>query len=172
MPVRVRPRAPIPTGIGENFTRGSDPPQSPLPYRYSPWQGESPRIDFGAEPNVRLLLELSSGIRTFSEESDPGSEEIAKIHNAVLRAQTIVFLGFAFHPDNMSLITPQQQPKESSGLIDYYATAHGMSKSNQNQIERHLLKLRRGDARDNNYNIADMKCVNLFDEYSKSLEFS
>lgn len=136
-----------------------------------PWQGSSPKIGFGDEPNVQPLLELSSEIRTFTEETDPASEEITKIHDAVLKAQMIVFLGFAFHPDNMALITPHQ-PDDSNTTIDYYATAHGMSNSNQEQIGWHLRKLRTAEARDNNYNIAPLTCVDFFDEYSKSLEFS
>lgn len=136
-----------------------------------PWQGSSPKIGFGDEPNVQPLLELSSEIRTFTEETDPASEEITKIHEAVLEAQMIVFLGFAFHPDNMALITPQQ-PDDSNTTIDYYATAHGMSNSNQQQIGWDLRKLRPAEARDNNYNIAPLTCVDFFDEYSKSLEFS
>ena len=135
------------------------------------WQNEEQKIDFGEEPNATQLLDLSKGIRTFTEETDPTSVEMTSIHDAILNAETLVFLGFAFHPDNMELITPTNQPEFSPRVIQYYATAHGMSKSNQQEIRRHLIKLRPAGARDNDYYIKNLKCAPFFDEFSKSFEF-
>lgn len=138
-----------------------------------PWQGGSPSVAFGGEVSADQLLALSKEIRTFTEETDPASTEIQQIHRAVLDAQVMVFLGFAFHPNNMTLITPPQQPTVlSSGVISYYVTAHGMSDSNQEQIKRYLRRLKEAVADDNSYNVTPKKCVDFFDEYSKSLEFS
>ena len=65
--------------------------------------------------------ELSNGIRTYSEQMTD-EEELANIHNEMNAALQIVFLGFAFHDQNMSLL----RPKEG---INHRAQVFGTAKS-------------------------------------------
>jgi hypothetical protein len=80
---------------------------------------------FGGNYDARQLLEVSNGIKTFSERIDD-DECLAAIHSAIAEAQRVVLLGFAFHPQNITLMTPTErgQPKT------FYATAFGIPVSN------------------------------------------
>lgn len=59
-------------------------------------------VPFGTKPS-RELLEISGSLRTYTEQVD-NLEVIAKISHEMNLAHTIVFLGFAFHQQNMKLL--------------------------------------------------------------------
>lgn len=74
-------------------------------------------------------------IRTYSE----SSEIVDSIRSRFFGAETIVFLGFAFHPANMELLDPRTQ----LGPDDYnykriYATTLGLSKSDEEVVRGQL----------------------------------
>ncbi|MES2255050.1 MAG: hypothetical protein V4559_08415 [Pseudomonadota bacterium] len=75
-------------------------------------------VAFGSNREIRELANTDS-IQTYSESAaDP-----KPIHEEIEKAEQVVFLGFAFHPQNMALLKPQplQSPKT------FIATTHGMS---------------------------------------------
>src|ERR1039457_1503369 len=69
-----------------------------------PWQ-EPLGISFGAQINGAKLLEASAQLKTFSQRIEDESA-LSKMRKLVEEAQSIVFLGFAFHEQNMELIKP------------------------------------------------------------------
>ena len=80
--------------------------------------------------------ELAASIKTYTERVHV-AEVIDKIHEEVLRAETITFLGFGYHDQNMSLIEPVNPipiPK------DIFGTAYGMSISNSNVTTNQILR--------------------------------
>ncbi len=80
--------------------------------------------------------ELAASIKTYTERVHV-AEVIDKIHEEVLRAETITFLGFGYHDQNMSLIEPVNPipiPK------DIFGTAYGMSISDSNVTTNQILR--------------------------------
>jgi hypothetical protein len=127
-------------------------------------------VSFGGE--ARALSEdyyaLSGRIKTYTEQvSDP--DELKPIHDEVIKAERIVFLGFAFHDQNLALIKPRASIKRK----DIYATAFGMSESDVDVVKAQLLNFFEGEEReimDNGHIIIrrDLKCSDMFDQYTKS----
>jgi len=60
-------------------------------------------LHFGGEANGKKLIEISSGIKTFSEQIKYASDKI-RIRNTLSKADIIVFLGFHFHKQNIELL--------------------------------------------------------------------
>ncbi|XLZ69361.1 hypothetical protein ABT364_22940 [Massilia sp. SR12] len=126
-------------------------------------------IGFGETPTAAQLYQLSKGIKTFTEGTDPYSSEIVAIQGSLREASRVVFLGFAYHPLNMKLILGE--PQQRSRTCKVFGTALHMSESDtelvadvladQNHLFGHSAVLRK-----------DAECVKLFREYSRSLGFN
>lgn len=111
---------------------------------------------------------LSQGIKTYTEQIGSG-EMTSRIAGIIHGADHIVFLGFAYHDQNMLLLQP---PKELGASKRIFGTAWGMSESDvdvtSHQIDawfkgRDALKYRK-------INIENkLKSADLFDHYAKSL---
>lgn len=130
-----------------------------------PWQeGSSPIFDFGHD-HVDLL-ESSKQIKTFNEQiHDP--DEISSLRKAFSEAEVIVFLGFAFHKQNLDLLNPGT-PCSAKRI---FGTAYGISGSDCKVIIEDLKSMLEFKY----YNSTlfeirnDLKCVDLFNEYRRSL---
>jgi hypothetical protein len=117
---------------------------------------------------------LADGIKTYTEQIDDKKTTQAIVEK-VEQAETIVFLGFAYHDQNMKLLEPINK---FQGRKPIYGTAFGMSDSDVgvvvNQIEDWIS--RQGPAlfeppkttRIEN----KLKCAELFDYYAKSFTTS
>ena len=125
-----------------------------------PWQdgGTTP---FGATRSGKHLVAIANGVRTISESIGDGNEPKAW-STTLATADTVVFLGFAFHPLNMSLLIPAEPAERLDQII---GTAVGISAPN-------LIEIRNGigeqfgttpSLRD------DRTCFELFDEFSRLL---
>ncbi|WP_288379850.1 hypothetical protein [uncultured Massilia sp.] len=129
-------------------------------------------IPYGEAVPGRRLLDISQQIRTFTEGSDPSSSDIIKIRSTVLNARALVFLGFAYHPLNMDLLFGTEQ---QSKLINYerkvFGTAFGSSKSDTQMISWDI-GIRYGCDRDAIELRNDLKCDELFNEYSRTLSLN
>lgn len=128
-----------------------------------PWQvGDREGTPFGSDHEGPNLLSLAGRIKTFTERFEDEAAR-SEIHTLVLEAETVVFLGFAFHEENVRLIAPS--PKGHVGRI--FATAKGISVSDcqiaENQIRSDLTRADRIDFRN------DLTCYELFGEYWRSL---
>jgi hypothetical protein len=80
------------------------------------------------------LLEISQKLKTFTESID--SELAVRAKEAVSRAQTLVFLGFGFLQQNMSLIAPEAIKRATR----VHATTIGISESDQLVVATELFK--------------------------------
>jgi len=130
-----------------------------------PWQDEREGRPFGANVGGERLLSLSRQIKTFTERVED-EDAIAEMHQMVQETENIVFLGFAFHPDNMELIRPGF-PRNAKRV---FATAKGISKNDCVIVERDILD----HFKPENSNVivdlrADLTCHGLFDEFRRSL---
>jgi len=136
-----------------------------------PWYAEEHAIAFGADPSAHQLLDLASQIKTFTEGTDPGSSDIGEIRKRVAEAQILLFLGFAFHRQNLDLIRPKTPPINRSREASCFATAVGISSSDCDLIAHEVARI---------LNIPmshiafrpDLDCAGLFREFWRSLALS
>lgn len=136
-----------------------------------PWYGGKYSIEFGAETNAKQLFLLASQIKTFSEGTDPDSSDITEIQNRLVESQIVLFLGFAFHRQNLGLITPPTNAHSSPDGVSYFGTAIGISKSDCEVLLSDLMKI--GGAKREKIAIRnDLTCAKLFQEYWRSLSLS
>jgi hypothetical protein len=64
--------------------------------------GDVTGLWLGNADDGNLLVRLASGIKTYTEEVD--TDKVARIHNLLVAANQIHFLGFAYHDQNMRLM--------------------------------------------------------------------
>ncbi len=127
-----------------------------------PWQGKGNGIAYGETELYSRLLPLVDGIRTFTEQSE--DEELSNsIKKAINDAKLLIFLGFAFHDQNIELLIPE--PK--TDYCHIYGTAFDISDPVVQFLRR---KLAKGFC-ENNWEIVTLdsrcKCGKLFDEYGE-----
>lgn len=132
-----------------------------------PWQTEETGVEFGATPSARVLLETSGAIKTFTEGMNPEESDVDDIKSCILRAQKLVFIGFAFHRLNMQLISPDRYNMKWVAPR-CYATAFGVSQSDQELISQQINTLFKKSV---DTKIASMSAIDFFGEYWKSLAF-
>jgi len=133
------------------------------------WQPGQPRMTFGDDPHAVQIHGLSSGIKTFTEGADPTASDIDVIRSKVAEADLVVFLGFAFHNQNLHLLAPSGDSVPNRAMKTYLATAYGMSRSDTNSIRDAIPRVLRST---NNLHVHvhnDLTCAALFDEYRRTL---
>ena len=133
-----------------------------------PWLGQDATTEFGQEPLPKQLLELSQKIKTYAEGTDPSASEILNIREHMRKANTVVFLGFAFDQLNMELINPSQVDATTSDGIKCFATTYGISASDSNHIKKDISNLYHGSI---DVQTANLTCSGLFQEYRRPLSF-
>ncbi|WP_441255755.1 hypothetical protein [Tardiphaga sp. 285_C5_N1_2] len=128
-------------------------------------------VPYGAHPyNQADYFKLAKGIKTYTERIEEG-DLLGKMRSAVHSAEQVVFLGFAYHDQNMQLL----KSKKPLGLTRCFGTALHMSDSDREtvidqlssflyaaarqQTQRHLVKINNA-----------LTSAQLFDFYAKSLE--
>ena len=130
-----------------------------------PWQepNQLEHIAFGSE---RVSLpKFYNGIKTFNEELGE-TDEIKKIRELTASAEIIVFLGFAFHRQNLRLLNPGKKSK----VRRVYATASGISESDCSVIKDELVGMLQPDVANLRIELSsNLKCGQLFKEYWRSL---
>jgi hypothetical protein len=91
-----------------------------------PWQSQSHNggMRFGGGAGFQLIP-VAQQIKTFGE-SIGGEVPIDLIHESMNSADQIVFLGFAYHRQNLQLITPAERRRKHRRL---YGTSFGVSES-------------------------------------------
>jgi len=136
-----------------------------------PWYDQEHAIAFGAEPSPDQLLDLAGQTKTFTEGTDPSSSDIEEIRAKVAAAQIILFLGFAYHPQNVDLVSSAPSLSLPKRQAFCYGTAMHISESNCELIAHELAGI---------LNVpmshialrSDLTCGELFREYWRSLAWS
>lgn len=130
-----------------------------------PWQkGDGPSVPFG-ESSPQQLPEIAKQIRTFTEQVEEGVE-LEAIRAAIANADRLIFLGFAFHRQNVRLMA-----QEMGDHAEIIATAYQVSRSDCSVIAD---ELRRAFSINDHANypriqLADMTCAQFFEEYWRTL---
>lgn len=130
-----------------------------------PWQsGDLPSVGFG-EGSPQQLADVAQQVRTFTERVEEGAE-LAAMRTAIANADRVVFLGFAFHRQNVELLA--QAAQDHSEIV---ATALGISDSDKSVISNELYKAfeHKFIMHDSRIKLAEMPCSQFFKEYWRTL---
>lgn len=129
-----------------------------------PRQGINGAIPFGVEFDygAQQLLNVSKGIRTYNEQVADGAS-LDALRESLSLAEAIVFFGFAFHPQNVTLLAPGTP----TNVKRMYGTAIGISPPDCEIVEHQLREALRGRVTDV-YLRPDLDCGALLDQFSRS----
>ena len=133
-----------------------------------PWTNGPAQMDFGAEPRVQDLVTLAQQIKTFTEGTDPEASDIVKIRAQMAASDILVFLGFAYHPQNLELLkSSSDEIKRHNKACNCYGTAYGISDADLRVISPELKRLS-GSPMHVNVD-TDLTCRELFNKYRRTL---
>ena len=141
-----------------------------------PWQTSNNSIQYGGTPTSEQLIALSQQIKTFTEGTDKSSSSIISLRSYIKSSCRLVFLGFAFHPLNMEILSPTSSSKSpiTRERKYIYATCKDISLNDQEHIINDLKERLRINKNNENLitiEIQDYKCAELFKSYKRGLSF-
>jgi hypothetical protein len=133
-----------------------------------PYAVIDPTVEFGSAQAD--YAKLAGGIKTYTEQIGD-ADVLRTLSNKIPDAEHVVFLGFAYHDQNMNLLTP---PKPIPDLRRIFGTAFGMSDSDidvvGHQIDEWFERRDKRAYRSTMIRLENkLKCADLFDHYAKSL---
>jgi hypothetical protein len=136
-----------------------------------PWQSGEDAVGFGGGPFGQYdTVKMASGIRTFSEQME-NTDHLVGMHDAILRAQQVVFLGFGFHGPNMELLTPDGK-QEGPQSVPVYSTTVDLSASDLSIYQSRVIAMLGGRTGHSVMKFdADFDCIKLIKDYGKRLSF-
>ncbi|MCB5203908.1 SIR2 family protein [Neorhizobium sp. T786] len=136
--------------------------------------GSLGRLDvhpFGDEVASHRLRAMSESIVTWSE--SVVSETAQQIEEAMLSASTLVFLGFAFAPQNMDLLAPDRMRHSSMEPMEIYATGYGYDDVIDRRLKRRIINLYSMQSDITNEESVhiqyEMKCAKFIQSHSMAL---
>lgn len=130
-----------------------------------PWQIDNVNLAVSYGLQSGNILKIAEGIRTFNEQIED-TEELLRIRSLFQEAEVVVFLGFAFHRQNLDLLKPGT-PCRAKRI---YATAVGISSSDCDIIKMELKDLLAQEGFEAKIEINNQKkCNELFNEYWRGL---
>jgi len=132
-----------------------------------PLYGGANVIEFGGEVQGFQLLKLAGQIKTFAEGTDPTLSDVVAIRQKLSEADRFMFLGFAFHRLNLSLMWPERAETPTKGMC--FATALGISASDVELITKDIANLSGMYMNPSQIFLRHLSCAELFREYWRSL---
>lgn len=126
-----------------------------------PWQsGDQIECEYGGTAMHQHLITLSGGIKTYTEQV--GSRFLEEMHQVFDDIDVLIFLGFAFHVQNMNLLRPAQGLR----LSKIMGTAFERSKADTEIIEGVRLQgLLDPQAGSPTIDLVDLTCGNFLRDY-------
>jgi hypothetical protein len=101
--------------------------------------GPLERLPFGGIEHERLdYLDLSKRIKTYTEQIEEEST-LSSIEASIRNADCLVFLGFAYHTQNMKLLFGKHAVSRKTKPV--FGTALGMSKADTSEVTSRLMDL-------------------------------
>jgi hypothetical protein len=127
----------------------------------------APSIEFGSR--AMNYLELTNGIKTYTEQVRDEAI-LTSIAEQVEAARHIVFLGFAYHDQNLALLKPATKLPRNKRI---FGTAYRMSDADVNVVRHQLaawFQSAPATAVAKDISIENkLTCAGMFDDYAKSL---
>jgi len=136
------------------------------------------RLTFGETPDSRRLMFLAQRIKTFTESENIDQEEDDKnrVKYLVDRADRIIFLGFAYHDQNLDLLFKQrgviQDAIPPSENITCYGTGYQVSDNDQVTVRRLLEQANKKiKIKECIISETDITCARFFKKFWYTLSF-
>lgn len=131
-----------------------------------PWQQTAASVNVVPFGHERVnVFQIAKGIQTFNEQIQ-SKDELEKIRKTVGEAEVIVFLGFAYHKQNMELL----QPVDVNNVKRVYGTCFGVSQSNTKIIKQEMYQFFGKKSPDISVVLnAQKKCGQFFREYWRGI---
>ncbi|MDR3409934.1 MAG: hypothetical protein P4L87_03150 [Formivibrio sp.] len=136
------------------------------------WRDPAKGVPFGHPANRAIMEQLSGRIRTYNEQVADRTilEDVKRL---VASADTIVFLGFSYHSENMQLLSPSVP----GALERVFGTAKGISGPDIVVVQEQIRKLAAGKPlhptgrpRDaEQVYLSDCSCGQFLRDFSRSL---
>jgi hypothetical protein len=135
--------------------------------------GSGGDFEFGDEVASDVeLLAMAKNIKTFTEGIDPAVSEVERIRMAIAESTRLVFLGFAYHSQNLRLLSAGGEDGKGFHQRRWiFGTARGVSAFNQDLIRRELAHSA-GIEPDNIYLREDLGCREMFSEFESGISVS
>ena len=131
-----------------------------------PYGAVDNEVEFGA--TKADFVALAAGIKTYTEQVG-NAEIVARLGDELARAKAIVFLGFAYHNPNMTLL----KPKEPMSRKMIYGTAYKMSDADIDVVSHQIAGFMAGGLNSKllaySIKLENKRSNELFDHYAKSL---
>ncbi len=131
-----------------------------------PWQdGNHFDITFGKEIDGVQLLKQTKKIKTYSEQTEE-QETLNEIRAEIQNANTLVFLGMAYHKQNLDLLMPEGE----TNIRRVYGTSMGISDSGTAILKKELRQFldKVGKEMEHTY-LKHLTCSAFFDEFHRSI---
>lgn len=123
---------------------------------------------FGGDLSGRIALSAQK-IRTYTEKCE--TKDVEEIRKLIECSEHIIFLGFAFHPQNMSLLQPDEI-KRYAKQKNIYFTSYGMSENDAATINASLKQFftrHSGGYTAANVTSANLECWEFLERYKRTL---
>ena len=145
--------------------------------------GTLEKVPYGGNIHGRMdFRELSNSIKTYTERIEE-PEVLQNMQAAIREADCVVFLGFAYHKQNMALLKPprsqktkqiygtafQMSDKDVEEVVDELGTFFPDHENNQSIAMVGEISMPIVDMHDNIRIENKLTCAQLFDHYAKSL---
>ena len=134
-----------------------------------PWSDDHIKVGFGKQEYYMEIGDLANQIKTFTEGNDPESSDVMAIRKDVTEADRLIFLGFAYHRQNVDLLKSDEK-LGSNSTARCWGTAHGISDDDRRVIKQDIRKLY-GDGSPEVMKIKNLTCRELLETYSRDLAF-
>ena len=130
-----------------------------------PWQerNELKSVSFGARDSSRVLVPLLPNIKTYTEQIQ-SEQYIEELNGLVTRANTIVFLGFSYLPQNLNILLRNIFERQDKRVI---GTGFGLSTADREIVANSLRVLT--PAGSPGPIIEQLKCFELISQYARFL---
>jgi hypothetical protein len=140
-----------------------------------PWENRK-GVPIGSTASRANMQLMASRIKTFTEQIESDAT-LSTLHEEIQKADTLVFLGFSYHPKNMRILAPP----DGTNLGRVYGTALGISLSDVGVIFDQILILVGHELSQSVTQTAsttvhepifirnDLPCFGLLQEFSRSL---
>jgi hypothetical protein len=121
-------------------------------------------VAFGAELKREGLISAAQGIHTYTEQIED-QNTIDKVKQAIANAKSLVFLGFAYHKQNIDMLKPDKPGRISS----IFGTAYNLSDYNVTEVKSRVRSLAHGEIPILEIDSKNLMCGPFLDHYEMGL---
>jgi len=135
-------------------------------------------VSYGSMLTPEKIFTLVPKIRTFTETVNHEDETYKRMYKAIIESERLIFLGFAYHAQNLQLLFPQKFSRDnlnfreknstSRNPLEIYGTCYGLSADDSHYV---INKLKRVTTNVEIIGFFNGECHDFFHEYGLSLSF-